>query len=48
VHYEKMIDRLDKVLNQNKKQKSLAPIVSSLYASYLATALNQNIIPLLR
>ena len=47
-HYETMINRLDKVLNQNKKQKNFAPIVSSLYAQYLATALNQNIIPLLR
>lgn len=48
-HYETMIARLDKVLNHaDKGKKSLAPVVSSLYASYLATALNQNLIPLLR
>lgn len=48
-HYETMIERLNKVLNnQDKNKKSLAPVVSSLYASYLATALNQNLIPLLR
>jgi hypothetical protein len=44
-----MIQRLNKVLNSEEKdKKSLAPVISSLYASYLATALNQNLIPLLR
>lgn len=48
-HYKTMIERLNRVLNsEDKDKKSLAPVVSSLYASYLATALNQNLIPLLR
>lgn len=46
-HYKLMIERLDKILN-NSDKKSLAPVISSLYSSYLATALNQNLIPLLR
>ena len=47
-HYKTMIERLNKVLNDNGNKNSLAPVVSSMFTSKLGTTLNQEIIGLLK